>query len=1100
MFRAVFLLVFFSRFFLSVATTEMPNPPSFGLGDCSDLNPSCCEHCVPFSLVPGVLRRLRPSMAPVSFLKCSLLLSLLVCGDIETNPGPASDACYICNSVVADNHHGLLCEVCSNWSHRTCVNMTVEEYFHWAAIDDGWICPTCDKEAFPFHNISHLSSLSSTSINYPPPQSSTSRSLSILSFNARSLLPKMDILRAVCSCGGYDFITVTETWLSAGVLDRELYLPGFTVIRRDRNRHGGGVAIYVSNAFSVRPLVDSGLQLELIFLECTIKSHLYTLGVFYRPPDASAGCLTSLYNYVSCLRHQNHSNMILCGDFNIDVSATPLASCTSSNLLNQLCTDFCLSQVVSKPTRVTPTSSTTIDLVLLSAPESLISSSVLSPIGTSDHNSVSVTLKLPSDHRATSRPTRSIWLYKKANISLGKQLLLNLPIAKTSDDIDVLWDRWHSHFMSVMHKCIPKRTVPVDRPTPWIDQDIQHDIRLRERLYKRFMVSKSQDWLVKYKSVRNQVVAKIRSAKQAFFQKLCSSRNSSKKFWSAIRSLKPRKTLQSIALSAGPITATSAMDKANLLNTFFASCFNPLDAGPSYDPIIVPEVLPPDLDITPDEVREHLCRINSHSALGADQISAWMLSTFAEELVPSITAMFNHSLKLGKIPHEWKRSNIVPIPKEANKSEVRFYRPISLLPIISKILERHIHSLLFNHLSSHNTLSANQFGFRPGRSTITPLLIAVHKWHLALEKRQQIGCVFFDLRKAFDSVPHQALLNRLFSLNLPLHLFCWLSNYLNSRLQRVVIGGTESSWLPVKSGVPQGSILGPLLFLVFINDLFSVPLSEGSTIMVYADDILLFKPLSSPSDLSALQLDVDHIGTWISTNYLSINEVKSKCMLISRSRSRQLNFAILLNGRALECVKHFKYLGLWISDDLSWSCHIEAVCSKARRMLGFIYRYFSPHCNASTILTLYRAHILPTLDYASIVWDPHLKKDQKLLDSVQHFALKIASRSWNSSSETLHRQFEMTPLIKRRQYFKLLVTFKFLKGFLYFPGGFFVLRLTPNLRTSHCLQLIQPFARSSSFYNSFFVQSVSLWNSLPGATVCSNSISTFKTKIRSVYL
>ena len=129
-----------------------------------------------------------------------------------------------------------------------------------------------------------------------------------------------------------------------------------------------------------------------------------------------------------------------------------------------------------------------------------------------------------------------------------------------------------------------------------------------------------------------------------------------------------------------------------------------------------------------------------------------------------------------------------------------------------------------------------------------------------------------------------------------------------------------------------------------------------------------------------------------------------------------------MNGKQLERVKHFKYLGLWISDDLSWSYHIEAVCSKARRMLGFIYRFFSPHCDTNTILSLYKAHVLPILDYASVVWDPHLKKDQQLLDSVQHFALKIASRSWNSSSVTLHNQYKITPLINRRHYFKLLVT------------------------------------------------------------------------------
>ena len=244
---------------------------------------------------------------------------------------------------------------------------------------------------------------------------------------------------------------------------------------------------------------------------------------------------------------------------------------------------------------------------------------------------------------------------------------------------------------------------------------------LTPHLFKRFKASKCQDWLAKYKAVCNRVVSKIRSAKQAFFQSLCSTRNSPKKFWSAMRSLKPNKSPLSTALSAGSITATSAVDKANLLNNFFASCFNPVDACPSYDPVIIPNILPDNLDITTNEVRELLSRTHSHSAPGPNLISTWMLSTL--ELAPSITSMFNHSLKFGKIPNTWKHS---PIPKEANRFEVQFFRPISLLPIISKILEHHIHSLLSDHFSFYNLLSTNQFGFRPGRSTITPLLIAAH--------------------------------------------------------------------------------------------------------------------------------------------------------------------------------------------------------------------------------------------------------------------------------------------------------------------------------------------------------------------------------------
>ena len=358
-----------------------------------------------------------------------------------------------------------------------------------------------------------------------------------------------------------------------------------------------------------------------------------------------------------------------------------------------------------------------------------------------------------------------------------------------------------------------------------------------------------------------------------------------------------------------------------------------------------------------------------------------------------------------------------------------------------------------------------------------------------------MGCVFFGLKKAFDSVPHQALLNKLYSLHLPIHLFSWFSNYLKQRLQRVVLRGCTSPW----SGLPQGSILGPIFFLLYINDIFNIPLSKGSTLLVHADDILLFKPLSSPSDMQELQDDVDRICEWISLNHLTINVAKSKLMCISRSCSSKLRLTILINGSPLEKVKYFKYLGLWISDDLTWSCHIKSVCCKARRQLGFIYRFFSPHCDAGTILTLYKAHVLPMLDYACIVWDPHLRKDQLLLESVQHFALKIASHSWNLDYQTLRTNYDLAPLTNRRSHFKLLATFKFVHGFLYCPGGYFLYKQSPNLRISHTKQLVQPFARCAAFYHSFFISSVKLWNSLPADVVLCSSIGSFKNKIRLLY-
>jgi len=260
-------------------------------------------------------------------------------------------------------------------------------------------------------------------------------------------------------------------------------------------------------------------------------------------------------------------------------------------------------------------------------------------------------------------------------------------------------------------------------------------------------------------------------------------------------------------------------------------------------------------------------------------------------------------------------------------------------------------------------LSDAQFGFRSGRSTVMPLLLATHQWHTALESHKQVACVFFDLRKAFDSVPHQALLNKLHNLQVPGTLLLWLINYLSNRHQRVILNGSSSTWLPVKSGVPQGSILGPLLFLTYINDLCNIPLSPGTKLMMFADDIMLFKLISTPYDATLFQADVNLVNDWVCNNHLTINTSKTKFTLTK-------NFPPLyINNIQIESVSHFKYLGVWISDELTWSKHVESICCKARRILGYMFRTFSSHCNQDSIIALYKCQVLPILEYACIVWD-----------------------------------------------------------------------------------------------------------------------------------
>ena len=527
--------------------------------------------------------------------------------------------------------------------------------------------------------------------------------------------------------------------------------------------------------------------------------------------------MSKLHDAVSLLRPQNFSNLVLCGDFNIDPTGQ---TSPHSRALRDLQLDYNLTQVVLEPTRLSVSSSSIIDLVLLSNPSSLESCSVSSPVGSSDHASVSVVLKLPQRRKYPRPPMKSVWLYNSVNMSLARDLLSKLPVG---EDIDTFWKKWQKSFISAMKQAIPSKNVPIKSSSPWITQEIRSLTLRRERQFRRFKRSNSHDHLSKYKSLRNAIVSKIWSAKQIFFEKLASPTNDSKKFWSIIRTLQPRSP-SSCSLSSGSVTVTTDTDKATILNDFFTSCFNQTTVPPSYSTInpTTNRDLDP-FDCVSDEVCDRLKRLKTHSATGPDGISSWMLKTFAEEIAPSVTSLFNLSIESGKISTDWKMSNIVPIPKDNSKNEVRFYRPISLLSVTSKVLERHIHTLLLDFVSTKNLLSDNQYGFRKGRSTVIPLLLSVHQWHNHLQKRHQVACAFFDIKKAFDSVPHQALLNKLNKLCVPATIFHWLTDYLSCRFQRVVLNGSCSTWLPVKSGVPQGSILGPLLFLLYLNDIASLP-------------------------------------------------------------------------------------------------------------------------------------------------------------------------------------------------------------------------------------------------------------------------------------
>ena len=278
---------------------------------------------------------------------------------------------------------------------------------------------------------------------------------------------------------------------------------------------------------------------------------------------------------------------------------------------------------------------------------------------------------------------------------------------------------------------------------------------------------------------------------------------------------------------------------------------------------------------------------------------------------------------------------------------------------------------------------------------------------------------FLDIQKAFDSVSHELLLSKLVHIQLNPHLIQWIRCYLTSRTQMVAVGGEQSSVLPVLSGVPQGSVLGPLLFVLFINDAV-MQISPGSSLSLFADDMTLFRPILTVEDYWILQCDVNALAAWIVDNYLSLQPAKCCSMLISRKRSCAIPPPIIFVGSCpLAKVASVRYLGVQINSDLSWSSHITNLCNKTRRLIGLMYRRFYKNADTKTLLQLYKTFIRPHLEYCSIMWDPYLVKDIEALEKVQRFGLRMCLKQWDLNQEQLLQASNVASLSDRRTHAKL---------------------------------------------------------------------------------
>ena len=516
-----------------------------------------------------------------------------------------------------------------------------------------------------------------------------------------------------------------------------------------------------------------------------------------------------------------------------------------------------------------------------------------------------------------------------------------------------------------MNENIPTKLINNSKKRlPWIDRNIKALIRKRNKLFKRMKQHPNSKTTQHYKDIKHQIQRETRKAYWNYLENIiCYDENietaqKQKKFWNYIKNTKKENSGVTPLRHEG-FLVDNTKQKAEILNKQYHSVFTPENDHEQIPQLHDNYPAMHDIHITLNGTQKLLQNLDPSKATGPDEIPARILKQYASEFA---------SLTRGDVPTDWRQANVIPIFKKGEKYLASNYRPVSLTCICCKLLEHIVVSNILNHLDTFNILVDCQHDFRAKRSCETQLLSLSHELLNNLHSGTQTDLIILDFSKAFDKVPHRKLLRKLDNYGIRGNTWRWVSAFLSNRLQRVVLDGEVSGQMPVVSGVPQGSVLGPLLFLIFINDL---PASVTSNTRLFADDCILYRHITDQHDYTILQNDLDSLAHWENTWGMQFHPQKCNSLSITKSRT-PFKHDYTLKGHILESVDTAKYLGITLSSNMSWEPHINNITAKANKILGFLKRNLQIRQEDTKSLA-YKSMVRSNLEYCSTVWSPHTK-------------------------------------------------------------------------------------------------------------------------------
>lgn len=858
----------------------------------------------------------------------------------------------------------------------------------------------------------------------------------------------------------YDIICFTETWLNSSVQSEELFDDRYVVYRRDRestnsvSREGGGVLAAVSKKIISSRKSEWESDGEDLWLVINSSAHTNThifICIVYVPPKLDINAYSDRMQKVHDVFLQRStfgSQFLIIGDFNLpeikwlpdntfdNKVSTPsnVLSFKAHSLVNLLsiCNFYQFNYVLNQNNNI-------LDLVLSDTINVEIHPA--SGLAKVDHHHppIEIILNLIKLQYLENNNSLIKYNFKNGDYEGCRNDLLSINWISIFRNLNVndmvnlfyekIWESIDNNIKRVRKKS--KRQYPA-----WFNLSLikllkeKNRVRIRARKYNN-PVDHAEFSILRRRSKKEQKEcyrSYINSIEAGLHENI-------RVFWSYSKSLSKSNHIPK-QMHLDGLSASDGENIANLFSKYFSSVYTPSGVTQlSSVPSVTNEINPYSLSkikISVNEIQQSLKKVDSGKGPGPDRVPPLFISRCAEALVLPLYIIYNESLSKGLFPKLWKEAHIVPVYKSGEQSSVKNYRPISILSCFAKTFESMIYGYIFSHFKP--ILCTRQHGFVPNRSINSNLLEFSNYVSNAFNDRNQVDAIYTDFQKAFDKVNHSTLLKKLVQLGIHGELLDWLKSYLENRRQKVIINGYKSVPLIVTSGVPQGSNLGPLLFLIFVNDLG--PLLKCDYVL-FADDLKMYRRIVSDSDHLMLQGDLNILNNWCTLNEMFLNVKKCYIMSFTRNRIKK-NFSYCIGSTNLEVIDSIRDLGVIMDSKFVFDLHISDIKNKSLKMMGFIHRICRPFRNPQSVITLYNSLVRSKLEYGAVIWDPHYVKYIDSVESVQKKFLRMLSFKCGlhgclQSYDDRLRFFNFDTLLLRRQMSELICLYKIIHNCLDAP-------------------------------------------------------------------